>query len=150
MPAGRFVLAVDGVARALVEEPRHHDEVLVDALGEADGAWARQVFHVHEAGTFEHGLSTLRRLRDPPHLTTGRRKARPGSSRPRLQRNGSAMTRARNQRPAALRLSSATTSRASVRLVCRSSMLRSERDLVSLAVSAAITEIRPAEGNDAG
>ena len=34
-------------------------ELLVDALGEVDGGWARQVFHVHDNGTFMGPLSTL-------------------------------------------------------------------------------------------
>jgi uncharacterized protein len=38
---------------------------LADVLGEDDGAWAARVFEVTEAGTFEHGSSTLQRLRDP-------------------------------------------------------------------------------------
>ncbi|HNV10742.1 MAG TPA: thioredoxin domain-containing protein [Propionibacteriaceae bacterium] len=40
-------------------------ELLTDALAEPDAGWARQVFHVHDAGTFEHGLSTLQ-LRGTP------------------------------------------------------------------------------------
>ncbi|NEK57801.1 thioredoxin domain-containing protein [Geodermatophilus sabuli] len=38
---------------------------LVEALGEDDGRWAAEVFAVTPAGTFEHGASTLRLLRDP-------------------------------------------------------------------------------------
>ena len=38
---------------------------LVEALGEDDGAWAAQVFEVTDAGTFEHGASTLQLLQDP-------------------------------------------------------------------------------------
>ena len=38
---------------------------LAEALGPDDGAWAAQVFEVTEAGTFEHGASTLQLLRDP-------------------------------------------------------------------------------------
>src|SRR4029079_18431697 len=38
---------------------------LVEALGEDDGDWAARVFEVTEAGTFEHGASTLQLLRDP-------------------------------------------------------------------------------------
>ncbi len=38
---------------------------LVEVLGAEDGAWAGQVFHVTEAGTFEHGASTLQLLEDP-------------------------------------------------------------------------------------
>jgi uncharacterized protein len=38
---------------------------LVEALGPDDGAWAATLFEVTEAGTFEHGASTLQLLRDP-------------------------------------------------------------------------------------
>ncbi|KQY56410.1 thioredoxin domain-containing protein [Nocardioides sp. Root140] len=41
---------------------------LVEALGEDDGAWAATTFEVTEAGTFEHGSSTLQLLRDPDDL----------------------------------------------------------------------------------
>lgn len=34
-------------------------ELLADALGPEDAAWAAKIFHVTERGTFEHGLSTL-------------------------------------------------------------------------------------------
>lgn len=34
-------------------------DLLIDALGEEDGNWACDVFHVTREGTFEHGLSTL-------------------------------------------------------------------------------------------
>jgi uncharacterized protein len=40
-------------------------ELLTDALGAEAGDWAGQVFHVTNAGTFEHGLSTLQ-LRGNP------------------------------------------------------------------------------------
>ena len=40
-------------------------ELLADALGEEDAAWAAGVFHVTTTGTFEHGLSTLQ-LRGNP------------------------------------------------------------------------------------
>ena len=40
-------------------------ELLTDALGEEDAAWAASVFHVTTAGTFEHGFSTLQ-LRGAP------------------------------------------------------------------------------------
>ncbi|WP_296136757.1 thioredoxin domain-containing protein [uncultured Tessaracoccus sp.] len=42
-------------------------DLLVDALGEEDAAWAQDVFHVTTGGTFEHGLSTLQ-LRGRPDL----------------------------------------------------------------------------------
>ncbi len=38
---------------------------LVAHLGEDDGAWAAELLHVTERGTFEHGTSTLQLLRDP-------------------------------------------------------------------------------------
>ncbi len=38
---------------------------LVEVLGEDDGRWAAQVFGVTDAGTFEHGTSTLQLPRDP-------------------------------------------------------------------------------------
>ena len=38
---------------------------LVDALGAEDGAWAAQLLAVTEAGTFEHGASTLQLVADP-------------------------------------------------------------------------------------
>ncbi|MFC8615123.1 thioredoxin domain-containing protein [Micromonospora purpureochromogenes] len=37
---------------------------LVEALGEADGRWAADLFEVTEKGTFEHGTSVLRLARD--------------------------------------------------------------------------------------
>ena len=42
-------------------------ELLIDALGEEDGNWAADVFHVTNAGTFEDGLSTLQ-LRGRPNF----------------------------------------------------------------------------------
>ena len=38
---------------------------LVEVLGEEDGAWAARLFEVTDAGTFEHGASTLQLLADP-------------------------------------------------------------------------------------
>ncbi|WP_435595202.1 thioredoxin domain-containing protein [Tsukamurella tyrosinosolvens] len=38
---------------------------LVDVLGEADGAWAAEVFAVTPGGTFEHGTSTLQLHGEP-------------------------------------------------------------------------------------
>ncbi|MFZ0530870.1 MAG: thioredoxin domain-containing protein, partial [Propionicimonas sp.] len=40
-------------------------DLLSDALGQVDGDWAAEVFHVTRTGTFEHGLSTLQ-LRGNP------------------------------------------------------------------------------------
>jgi uncharacterized protein len=45
---------------------------LVEALGEEDGRWAAEVFEVTDAGTFEHGASTLQLLRDPPGSDSAR------------------------------------------------------------------------------
>ncbi len=41
---------------------------LSDALGAEDGAWAARLLSVTEAGTFEHGLSTLQLRVDPDDL----------------------------------------------------------------------------------
>lgn len=38
---------------------------LAEVLGTDDGTWAATLFEVTEAGTFEHGASTLQLLRDP-------------------------------------------------------------------------------------
>src|SRR3954463_8120013 len=38
---------------------------LTEVLGEDDGAWAAELLGVTAAGTFEHGTSTLRMLREP-------------------------------------------------------------------------------------
>ncbi|GAB3284223.1 thioredoxin domain-containing protein [Parasphingorhabdus pacifica] len=40
-------------------------EDLREALGDADAQWAAELFEVTEAGTFEHGSSTLQLPRDP-------------------------------------------------------------------------------------
>ncbi|WP_420175858.1 thioredoxin domain-containing protein [Luteococcus sp. OSA5] len=62
---GAFAASLDADSvdiRGMVAEGIYYvwsPELLDDALGEQDGGWARQVFHVHDAGTFEHGLSTL-------------------------------------------------------------------------------------------
>ncbi|MGO4956540.1 thioredoxin domain-containing protein [Luteococcus sp. Sow4_B9] len=64
-PGGAFAASLDADSvdiRGMVAEGIYYvwnPELLEDALGEQDGGWARQVFHVHDAGTFEHGLSTL-------------------------------------------------------------------------------------------
>ncbi|MEO7587505.1 MAG: thioredoxin domain-containing protein [Arachnia sp.] len=42
-----------------------NEELLVDVLGEEDGRWAAEVFHVTAGGTFEDGLSVLQ-LRGRP------------------------------------------------------------------------------------
>jgi len=38
---------------------------LIEVLGEDDGCWAAALLEVTPTGTFEHGMSTLRLLRDP-------------------------------------------------------------------------------------
>ena len=45
---------------------------LVEALGGEDGRWAARVFEVTDAGTFEHGASTLQLLRDPEGTDSAR------------------------------------------------------------------------------
>ena len=59
---------------------------LVEALGPEDGRWAAEQFEVTDAGTFEHGTSTLQRLYEPDDA------ARLASIRARL-------TAARSRRP---------------------------------------------------
>ncbi|HSK34364.1 MAG TPA: thioredoxin domain-containing protein [Propionicimonas sp.] len=71
LPSGGFASSLD--ADSLDSRGMQHEgiyycwtpELLTDALGEADGAWAADVFHVTTTGTFEHGLSTLQ-LRGNP------------------------------------------------------------------------------------
>ena len=71
LPSGGFASSLD--ADSLDSRGMQHEgiyycwtpELLTDALGEADGAWAAEVFHVTTNGTFEHGLSTLQ-LRGNP------------------------------------------------------------------------------------
>jgi uncharacterized protein YyaL (SSP411 family) len=65
-PEGGFASALDADADGVegltyVWTP---DE-LVEVLGADDGPWAAEQFEVTEAGTFEHGASTLQRLADP-------------------------------------------------------------------------------------
>jgi uncharacterized protein YyaL (SSP411 family) len=47
-----------------VWKPAH----LIDVLGAEDGAWAAELFDVTPKGTFEHGTSTLRLMREPEDL----------------------------------------------------------------------------------
>jgi uncharacterized protein YyaL (SSP411 family) len=71
LESGGFASSLD--ADSLDIHGRQHEgiyycwtpELLVDALGPDDGAWAAEVFHVTTSGTFEHGLSTLQ-LRGNP------------------------------------------------------------------------------------
>ncbi len=72
LPSGGFASSLD--ADSLDSRGMQHEgiyycwtpDLLTDALGEEDGAWAAEVFHVTSTGTFEHGLSTLQ-LRGNPH-----------------------------------------------------------------------------------
>ncbi len=71
---GAFAASLDADSvdiRGMVAEGIYYlwnPALLDDALGEQDGSWARQVFHVHENGTMEGGLSTLQ-LRGNPDRT---------------------------------------------------------------------------------
>lgn len=65
-PEGGFASALDADSEGV--EGRFYAWTpgqLVAALGPEDGAWAAQAFEVTEAGTFEHGASTLQLLQDP-------------------------------------------------------------------------------------
>lgn len=68
---GAFVSALDADScdiRGAVFEGIFYswnEELLVDVLGEEDGQWAAEVFHVTAGGTFEDGLSVLQ-LRGRP------------------------------------------------------------------------------------
>jgi uncharacterized protein YyaL (SSP411 family) len=65
-PQGGFASALDADSEGV--EGKFYawtPEQLVEVLGAADGAWAAALFNVTEAGTFEHGTSTLQLLRDP-------------------------------------------------------------------------------------
>jgi uncharacterized protein YyaL (SSP411 family) len=65
-PEGGFASALDADTEG--EEGRFYvwtPDQLVEVLGEEDGAWAAQVLEVTEAGTFEHGASTLQRRHEP-------------------------------------------------------------------------------------
>jgi len=70
-PSGGFAASLDADSadiRGMAHEGIHYvwsPELLADALGDDDAAWAASVFHVTTAGTFEHGLSTLQ-LRGAP------------------------------------------------------------------------------------
>ncbi len=71
VPAGGFAASLDADSadiRGMAHEGIFYvwnPELLSDALGEDDAAWATDVFHVTNSGTFEHGLSTLQ-LRGAP------------------------------------------------------------------------------------
>jgi uncharacterized protein YyaL (SSP411 family) len=61
---------------------------LRDVLGEEDGAWAAEFFHVTDEGTFEHGASVLEMLADPAP-----------QDEPRYHRARIALLEARGERP---------------------------------------------------
>ena len=65
-PEGGFASALDADTEG-VEGSTYvwTPEQLVDVLGEDDGRWAADLLGVVPGGTFEHGTSTLRLLRDP-------------------------------------------------------------------------------------
>ena len=71
LDSGAFVSALDADScdiRGAVFEGIFYawnEELLVDVLGEEDGRWAAEVFHVTAGGTFEDGLSVLQ-LRGRP------------------------------------------------------------------------------------
>jgi len=71
LESGGFAASMDADStdiRGMVAEGIYYvwsPDLLVDALGDEDGDWAADVFHVTNAGTFEHGLSTLQ-LRGNP------------------------------------------------------------------------------------
>ncbi|MDN5571692.1 MAG: thioredoxin domain-containing protein, partial [Propionibacteriaceae bacterium] len=75
LPGGGFAASLDADSadiRGMAHEGIYYvwnPELLADALGEEDAAWAQEAFHVTSGGTFEHGLSTLQ-LRGAPD--TGR------------------------------------------------------------------------------
>lgn len=65
-PEGGFASALDADSEGV--EGKFYAwtaQQLVDCLGETDGAWAAEVLSVTDAGTFEHGTSTLQLLDDP-------------------------------------------------------------------------------------
>ncbi len=64
-PEGGFAAALDADSEG--EEGRFYvwaPAQLTEVLGEDDGAWAAEALSVTPTGTFEHGASTLRLLRD--------------------------------------------------------------------------------------
>ncbi|MDT0202242.1 thioredoxin domain-containing protein [Nocardioides sp. AE5] len=68
-PQGAFASALDADSEGV--EGKFYawtPAQLVEALGEEDGAWAAEAFTVTEAGTFEHGSSTLQLRTDPDDL----------------------------------------------------------------------------------
>ncbi len=65
LPGGAFAAGLDADSVDVRGESHEgifyvwNPELLADALGEAEAAWAQRVFHVTTGGTFEYGLSTL-------------------------------------------------------------------------------------------
>jgi hypothetical protein len=75
---------------------------LREALGEADGAWAADLFAVTEQGNFEHGASVLRLARDVDDLDQPGPEAEAGGGAAvvdRWRRVREALLAARNRRP---------------------------------------------------
>ncbi|HET7385493.1 MAG TPA: thioredoxin domain-containing protein [Nocardioidaceae bacterium] len=65
-PQGGFASALDADSEGV--EGKYYAWTpgqLTEVLGEQDGAWAADLFRVTEAGTFEHGFSTLQLPTDP-------------------------------------------------------------------------------------
>lgn len=65
-PEGGFAAALDADSEGVEGKFYAWNEaMLVEVLGERDGAWAAELLSVTPQGTFEHGLSTLQLLSDP-------------------------------------------------------------------------------------
>jgi len=63
---GAFAAALDADSEGVEGKYYAWDrDQLVEVLGDVDGIWAAELLAVSEAGTFEHGLSTLQLLSDP-------------------------------------------------------------------------------------
>ena len=65
-PEGAFAAALDADSEGV--EGKFYawtPAQLIEALGDADGAWAADLLTVTEEGTFEHGMSTLQLRREP-------------------------------------------------------------------------------------
>ena len=82
LPGGGFAASLDADSadiRGMAHEGIYYvwsPELLTDALGEDDAAWAAETFHVTTHGSFEHGLSTLQLRGAPDADRLGRVSAR--------------------------------------------------------------------------